>query len=201
MSISGDDLRLARNYLDLTQAELAERLDVSPRTIVNWELKGVPSKRVPMVHRVLGPVISEAREATRPFDEEPTAWVPNDEQMRELDAAADAQWQAYAAPHGVRRGMSPTERRARLLKPFSVNDLLDELRDRALSQGGRSSVWDAERYEAYQAYVAPQWSEQLSTSDSDPDYSNMSEEDAMNYGLAAHKGDAHIGPEDDPHEP
>lgn len=37
--------------------------------------------------------------------------------------------------------------------------------------------------------------------DDDPDYSNMSVEDARNYGLAAKKADPNIGPDDSPHEP
>lgn len=37
--------------------------------------------------------------------------------------------------------------------------------------------------------------------DEDPDYSNMSAEDARNYGLAAKEADPNIGPEDSPHEP
>lgn len=40
----------------------------------------------------------------------------------------------------------------------------------------------------------------LASGDDDPDYSMMSEEEAINYGLAAHKGDPNVGPEDDPHE-
>jgi hypothetical protein len=35
----------------------------------------------------------------------------------------------------------------------------------------------------------------------DPDYSTMSEQDAKDYGLAAHKGDDNIGFDDIPHEP
>lgn len=34
-----------------------------------------------------------------------------------------------------------------------------------------------------------------------PDYSQMSEEDVRNYGLAAKQGDKNIGPSDIPHEP
>lgn len=37
--------------------------------------------------------------------------------------------------------------------------------------------------------------------DDDPDYSNMSAEDARTYGLAAREADPNIGPEDSPHEP
>ena len=37
--------------------------------------------------------------------------------------------------------------------------------------------------------------------DEDPDYSNMSEQDAKDYGLAAKKADPNIGPDDIPHQP
>jgi len=37
--------------------------------------------------------------------------------------------------------------------------------------------------------------------DGDPDYSNMSEQHAKDYGLAAHKGDANIAHDELPHEP
>jgi transcriptional regulator with XRE-family HTH domain len=41
----------------------------------------------------------------------------------------------------------------------------------------------------------------LDIEDADPDYSNMSDQDAKDYGLAAHKGDDNIGFDDIPHEP
>ena len=37
--------------------------------------------------------------------------------------------------------------------------------------------------------------------DEDPDYSNMSAEDARNYGLAAKEEDQNIGRDESPHEP
>lgn len=40
--------------LDLSQADFAERLGVSHRTIVNWEARGVPSSKVLKVRRTLG---------------------------------------------------------------------------------------------------------------------------------------------------
>ena len=57
MSISPDLLRDVREYLDLTQAGLAERLGVSPRTIVNWEAAGVPTRSERRIRRNLGTVI------------------------------------------------------------------------------------------------------------------------------------------------
>lgn len=45
-----------------------------------------------------------------------------------------------------------------------------------------------------------QWKRDLDADD-DPDYSQMTEEDAAEYGLAAYKGDPNIGYDDIPHEP
>lgn len=56
MSISARTLRNARHQANLTQSELAERLGVSPRTVVNWEKEGgsVPARSEWLVASVLG---------------------------------------------------------------------------------------------------------------------------------------------------
>lgn len=56
MSITGEQLRFARRMANLTQSELAEKLNVSKRTVVNWEREdgGVPGKSTEQVASVLG---------------------------------------------------------------------------------------------------------------------------------------------------
>lgn len=51
------------------------------------------------------------------------------------------------------------------------------------------------------SHPGPSQPELLSMRFEDPDYSNMSEQDAKDYGLAAHKGDANIAHDELPHEP
>ena len=53
MSISAETLRDARNRASLTQTELAEKLGVSSRTVVNWERTGVPARSEFLVASVL----------------------------------------------------------------------------------------------------------------------------------------------------
>lgn len=56
MSITAEQLRKARHLERLTQAELAEKLGVSTRTVVNWERDGssVPARSEMQVANVLG---------------------------------------------------------------------------------------------------------------------------------------------------
>lgn len=107
MRMDGEILRLARNHLELTQPELAGRLGVSPRTIVNWEASGVPAHRLPRVERRLGPAIRVA--------------IEQDRSARTTPAGAAS---AAASP-------SPETRRERL-RDFTDSDLLNELQMRAL---------------------------------------------------------------------
>ena len=53
MPITWMQLQAARKAAGLTQAQLAERLGVSHRTIVNWEANGVPRKSEHQVFDVL----------------------------------------------------------------------------------------------------------------------------------------------------
>lgn len=52
--ITGSDLTDARSRAGLTQAELAKRLDVTQRTIVNWEAGQVPRNQEARVRDALG---------------------------------------------------------------------------------------------------------------------------------------------------
>lgn len=51
--IGGDELRNRRRAAGLTQAELAAKLDVAPRSIRNWESAHVPDIREREINRVL----------------------------------------------------------------------------------------------------------------------------------------------------
>jgi DNA-binding XRE family transcriptional regulator len=106
--LSADDLRTVRYHMDLTQAELAERLGVAVRTIVNWEATGVPAFRARSIYRILGGTIREAL----------------DEELRVALSRATA-----AENHAA---LIPAPRRAELLHPFTDLDLLSELQTRAL---------------------------------------------------------------------
>lgn len=104
--MSADDLRTVRYHLELTQAEMGERLDVAVRTIVNWEAHGVPAYRVPRIQRSLGPVLREALDGKHTVEE------------------------SYEAVQ--RDSTTPEERRSQLLHLFTDLDLLNELQARAL---------------------------------------------------------------------
>lgn len=176
--------------MDLTQAELATFLNVSPRTVVNWETSGVPESKVARIMPLIKPHLSEAEYVAEIIKRDSERPEPSDEEF-----ARWAAQQQQGPPEPEQFGMSATQRRSHLLKAFSDVDLLNELKSRALRRGERASHWNAERMERYQKFVAPTWA------DDDPDYSNMSEADAMNYGLAAFKGEDNIAHDELPHEP
>lgn len=191
MKINADKLQAIRRYMDLTQAEMAEHLDVSPRTIANWESSGVPLSKEARVVRILGSVISEVDYIESLNDAPPPAL--SDEEIEELNRRSEeADW---APSWATKNSKSPEARRAYLLQAFSDVDLLLELKSRSLRRGDRASHWNAERMERYQNFVSPQWQ--------DPDYSNLSDEDVRKnkYGLAARPADPNIGFDDLPNEP
>lgn len=186
MNITADDMRLVRAHLDLTQAEMAAHLGVSPRTVVNWETNGVPESKVARTLKVIGRAIEDAKRAAEIIAEMADQPAPTTE---EYEAAM--RWQEDSQPEQL--GMTVEQRRSYLLQAFSDVDLTNELKSRALRRGDRASLWNAERMERYQRFVTPKWE--------DPDYSDMSEQDARDYGLAAKEADPNIGHDELPHEP
>lgn len=189
MEINSDKLREVRRHLDMTQAEFAEHLGVSQRTIVNWENSGVPESKSERVAKLLRPALDEMEMIedmrSRPDREPPPGWVER----------RNAELETHWIPGGLKVAPpSPDERRSRLLAPFTNIDLLEELVSRSKSSGSRAGLWNAERVEQYQRYISPEWHE-------DPDYSDMSEEEAYELGLAAKREDEHIGDDDMPNEP
>ena len=186
MKITADDMRLVRGHLDLTQAEMAEHLGVSPRTVVNWETNGVPDSKAARTLKVIGKSLENAKLTQAhiaDLEQNPIPFTEDDERWAEM------QQESQEEP----LGMTAEERRSYLLQAFSDVDLSNELRARALRRGDRASLWNAERMERYQRFVAPKWEE--------PDYSQMSDEDAKDYGLAANTGDPDIEHDELPHEP
>jgi hypothetical protein len=75
--ISGDALRAARRDAGLSQADLANELDVSARTIRNWEVHGgvVPEKYGSRIAAVLPDLIPSADGNLTAADEEDTLWL------------------------------------------------------------------------------------------------------------------------------
>lgn len=185
MNISGSDLKEARERSGLTQTDLANRLHVSLRTIVNWEASTVPRKSVPKVFELLGRTISriqsEAEYSTFLDTPEGKEFL-NESQLFYEDVQKQNQSRSpMAFGHPVDRIL----RTQIITESLDDDDLLYELLRR------RSNFpSDAFGYKG-----------SMSDPDADPDYSNMSEEDAKNYGLAAYKGDPNIGPDELPHEP
>lgn len=60
MVITWNELRDARERLNLTQEELASELGVSTRTVTNWEANGVPRKAEYKVERYFGDTLVRA---------------------------------------------------------------------------------------------------------------------------------------------
>lgn len=192
MEINADKLREVRRHLDMTQAEFAEHLGVSQRTIVNWETSGVPESKTARVNRTLRRALIDMNviaEMAKVQPLEPTVddWREMRRQAEEGYGPLVDDWRSPGAP-------SPSMRREKLLAPFTDIDLIKELEVRARKRGGRAGLWNAQRVEQYQQYVSPEWSE-------DPDYSDMTEEEAYELGLAAKKGDEDIGHDESPQHP
>ncbi|SEB28904.1 hypothetical protein SAMN04489745_3097 [Arthrobacter woluwensis] len=105
------------------------------------------------------------------------------------------------------RGKSGFARKTAILRLFTERDLALELVRRSSERGEQATNWSTgylERNEERLAelrLVAEDLYGLTLPDGPDPDYAIMSEEEAMNYGLAAHKGDPNIGPEDLPEEP
>lgn len=146
MVITWQQLRDAREYADLTQSELAERLDVSVRTIVNWESEtggGVPQKREYRVERILGKaiqIVDHLQSVPIPDNSDgppPIEWIGYQEREAptlESDGIADVTTNAR-------------NRRRAAMGVFTDTDLLDELRDRADGRGIAGSDWSAKGME------------------------------------------------------
>lgn len=189
MKISADELRMVRDYMDLTQAEMAAHIGVSARTVVNWETNGVPASKVDRISRLLARELDDAK-SFRKFHEE-SADLPEPSEEDYARWVNDGHINDYVEE--PRPGMSAEQRRSHLLQAFTDTDLLNELKSRALRRGDRAAHWNAARMERYQRFVVPAW-----TDDEEPDYSKMSEQDA--YDLAANKGEANIGHDEIPNE-
>ena len=170
---------MARIGLNLDRGELAELLGVSLRTVANWEKNGVPAHRTALVMTKMGASISAAQESLEfsHWQKTPAGLQQLEEDYKSLVASGEIE------PVLVRRTDRGFRRPLReLLSPYSTELLLQEVVSRV-----RRLEDEVER---------------LGPSDtSDPDYSQMSDEDAKDYGLAADTGDPNIEHDELPHEP
>lgn len=60
MKIDGLALELSRLSMGISRDEMAQILEVSPRTVANWENNGIPSHRETLVRSKLGPTFGAA---------------------------------------------------------------------------------------------------------------------------------------------
>ncbi len=121
MNIDGRTLEMARLGLGLSREELANRLDVSPRTIANWENNGVPNHRVNLVMSRIGTAITSAATEIEYMDFLKT---PSGRKQQEEAYERDSK---YLSDREVSRlELSIRE----LLRPYSTESLIEEVRTR-----------------------------------------------------------------------
>lgn len=141
MVVTWQELRDARAFEGLTQAELAEKLQVSTRTVVNWETEGrsVPNKSEYKVRRILGVAMEEARAWNVIIEEGPEGVTTI--KPRSTEPQADSEI-AKEPTDAMRIKELPKTIHARIgpLSEFSVVELLNELRNRALTSGEETRV-------------------------------------------------------------
>lgn len=185
MEITGEALGMARIGLNMDRGELADLLGVSLRTVANWEKNGVPAHRTALVMTKMGASISAAQESL-----EFTQWQKTPAGLRQLEqdyerlvANGDLEPATRRPGLGFRRPVHE------LLSPYSTAVLLQEVARRV-----RRLEEEMEGLDVYADSVS-------SETNADPDYSQMSDEDAKDYGLAANLGDPNIEHDELPHEP
>lgn len=194
MEITGPVLELARVGAGMDKEDLAKLLGVSFRTISNWEKNGVPAHRTTLVLSKLGASIRAAQDSND-YQE----WLKTPAGMQRLDddykqmvanGEIDPKTGSYVGPqrdeydHEEDGELVPV---SALLRQFSTVTLLNEVTRRVRNSSARSSRTQAHTpsFEAAE----------------DPDYSQMSDQDAIDYGLAADKGEDNIGYDELPNEP
>lgn len=161
MTISSQTLRAARHKADLTQAELAARLDVSLRTIVNWERDDseVPAKSEAKVKSVLGATIEKVEDEERlfaTFSQIPEQMLDRLEYLSERGSAtadleeihaAQAKQREFEARVERERGTTGFARKSAILDQFNDSDLLHELSRRARARGQFPTDWSIKAFE------------------------------------------------------
>ena len=184
MEITGEALGMARIGRGMERDELAKLLGVSLRTVANWEKNGVPQHRIALVMTKMGASIRAAQESL-----DYTAWQKTPAGMQQLEedyerlvAHGDID-PSTASNLGFRRPVSE------LLGPYSTAVLLQEISRRVRHLEAEVEELHASGEDGH------------SPRDADPDYSDMSEQDARDYGLAAKEADPNIGHDELPHEP
>ena len=181
MNIDGLALQLTRHADGMTRDEMADKLGVSPRTVANWEKNGIPQHRESLVLSKLGRGFNTA--------------IAEADKMRYLETPEGArQENEWLEQQSKIHGYGEPEQSSKLsvedvLRPFSTRDLLAEIDRRA---GKMQALIHKLSSELERDVPVDE--------DGLPDYSNMSEQDAKDYGLAAKKADQNIEPDDIPHE-
>lgn len=189
MDITGEVFGMARIGLGLERDEMAERLGVSLRTVANWEKNGVPSHRNALVMSKIGKSIRGAQAVV-----ERNLYFNSPEGMAEMEAdhaAGEARNSARSAAVFLDGNDSAAVQEFMALKdllaPYSTAGLLREI-SRRVALADLDAVLASHRAGETAAKA-------------DPDYSQMSDQDAKDYGLAAYRGEENIGHDDIPHEP
>lgn len=173
--------------------EMAERLGVSRRTVANWENGGVPKHRNALVMSKFGSSIKAARDEV-----EKMAWEKTPEGITAMDSYYEESSRQHTArenEHLVWDFLSIDDTRS-VDEYLRLKKVVSGYSTASLSRVLTSRLTDVERRDERLAA-----SRASAASDDDPDYSNMSVEDAMNYDLAAFKGEDNIAHDELPHEP
>lgn len=228
MEISADLLKRARHAAEMTQHELATKLGVSLRTIVNWEAENgsVPERSRGKVEQLLGPHMNQIlrmdAHISSSMDRRKNpdslvlerklreAEISRHRLIQESMSAQESEIQ-NAFPDGERTtGIDGPTRKRKILSLFTDHDLMMELINRSRWRGQSTTPWNTSALEvdnqrlAILREVVPDLLHFVpdAVADIDPDYSNLSAEDARNsFDLAAKEADPNIGHDELPHEP
>lgn len=194
MEISAEVFSMMRIAAGLDPDEMAEQLGVSRRTISNWESNGVPRHRNALVMSKFGPSVTSAREQV-----ERAAWERTPEGMASMDAwyeEAHSRQEAQDNEHLVWDFLSIDESPS-VNEYLRLKKVVSSYSTASLARVLASRLTDSERLDSRLA------AHRRSGPDTglDPDYSNMSAEDAKDYGLAAKPEDEHIAHDELPNQP
>lgn len=255
--IRGVDVQAVREFLDLTQEELASGVDVSKKTAYNWEARredelparaatkfanwavgqltdGRDISRVPM--GLLARLNAASSFGNAEVENKPASAASSE--VPAVEADAFMLWDAMrrsAVRFGDKTARELTAHHVELanraddafafvelaldmgVHPAIAVDLVEGIFNGIVDTGTYTTLSTMRGFDYTKDRFARRMEDLRSraratepedreifrflTEHDDPDYSNMSEDDAMNYGLAAHKGDPNIGPEDLPEEP
>lgn len=127
--ITADDLKSTRTFvLCMTQAQLANKLGVSLRTVGNWEREGVPASREYIVTRTVGDALKQWREMDQHLK-----YMQNMEPEPPIsDEEYEAEQQAWAI-HEAKMEQDIIENDRLTIRQYSNEILLEEIARRLRS--------------------------------------------------------------------